>query len=1125
MKLLKSICAVLLSVLCLAQGMTGLAAFTATGGDSLETILNRRSPVEEPYDYISGGSISGDPVAASPDPLIQYRWDTTSGSDALQIFCMQPALAETDTPESFAGLETLTGDSPDLTVSAPGTIQLDFGTELAGWLEIDSPDLDGQITLGISEYNAPAFVNSGPQSPSKTAVPVQYGNTYRLELNSELYEGVRFGFINVTQVNQPFHITGVRVVCQVKPTNYNSSFDCDNALLNQIWYTAAYDVRVNLKQDYFAAILMDRGDRHSWTGDAYTAQAASLVAFGNYDFVLDNLRYTAQRSNGIESYELYWVESLIDYYQYSGDREGVRSLLPQATSRLDHAYEIYGKNPNLSFYGWDERLGAGFENPNNPETQQAYQMVAIGAWKHFAAVLGDLGETQLAKKYQGYAAEKTEALAADADWWQSFGIHANSDAINAGVFTQDQIEGVIETYYTDRVNRLSYSPFNQYFILEAMGDVGCYEEAIISILDLWGGQVEYGGTTFFETYRPSWNDVLEENDPVPNNQAGYTSLAHPWSAGVLSWMSEEILGIKPIQAGFRSFSVTPHLGSQLTRVSGDTFTPYGTVTVSLDTETGLCTVTVPEGTACDYAIPKAGKDILTVLMNGRRVNPDGEDAGYVYFTGLTPGNYEFSITYAGETPAYTPETITWPATVLGQEQVTAGNWGDRYGADGYLLCDYRGSDLSNLPDYVASVTTNKVQHQAWVNDTADPRALAENPYGIGSRNLGVWYSWNNVACNQTFTVDVTLKEQREYTVALYFVDWDQQDRVQAVELFDLKTLNLIAPVQLIRDFSGGAYLVFQYHDSVRFRIDQVRGDNAVLSGIFFGTPGETFSGEEGQTAIAVDDQDSAVSYTGSWTHDPMSGAYANTFSYSNQVGNTASYTFTGTGITFLSSLESNRGIAEIFLDGVSQGKVDLYAATTARQQPVFQAQDLPLEQHILQVAVTGEQNPAATGAYVDVDAFLVTAPRIYTLEEVAEALHLLPLASAEPQVRYSPVPPNFAVTLVDSDHLDIVALDGNVTLPEKATDVTLTLQLSGAGETIQKVLTIQVPAEPEHVTLLPGDLNGDGALSVTDVVLLRKAILANTAVADVPAGDLNGDSALTVTDVVLLRKAILAAGS
>ena len=123
----------------------------------------------------------------------------------------------------------------------------------------------------------------------------------------------------------------MRLVCQTKPVNYEGSFASDNELLNKIWYTAAYDVRANLKEDYLAAILVDRGDRHSWTGDAYLSQAASLAAFGNYDFILKNLRYTAVRSNGIESYELYWILSLIDYYEYSGDAAGTESLLSEAT--------------------------------------------------------------------------------------------------------------------------------------------------------------------------------------------------------------------------------------------------------------------------------------------------------------------------------------------------------------------------------------------------------------------------------------------------------------------------------------------------------------------------------------------------------------------------------------------------------------------------------------------------------------------------------------------------------------------------------------------------------------------------------------------------------------------------
>jgi alpha-L-rhamnosidase len=55
----------------------------------------------------------------------------------------------------------------------------------------------------------------------------------------------------------------------------------------------------------------------------------------------------------------------------------------------------------------------------------------------------------------------------------------------------------------------------------------------------------------------------------------------------------------------------------------------------------------------------------------------------------------------------------------------------------------------------------------------------------------------------------------------------------AVELFDLESRKLIAPVKVFRDLSGGAYAVYACRQSVRIRANQLRGDNAVLSGLFF----------------------------------------------------------------------------------------------------------------------------------------------------------------------------------------------------------------------------------------------------------------------------------------------------
>jgi hypothetical protein len=83
------------------------------------------------------------------------------------------------------------------------------------------------------------------------------------------------------------------------------------------------------------------------------------------------------------------------------------------------------------------------------------------------------------------------------------------------------------------------------------------------------------------------------------------------------------------------------------------------------------------------------------------------------------------------------------------------------------------------------------------------------------------------------TLTIGIEGTRDYQVALYFVDWDHKGRRQAVEMFDAKTLKMVAPAKIVNRFSGGTYLVYSYNKSAKFRFDKVRGDTVTLSGIFF----------------------------------------------------------------------------------------------------------------------------------------------------------------------------------------------------------------------------------------------------------------------------------------------------
>jgi len=822
----------------------GLARLVSPGAQAAaqNSAIWGRSPIPEPYAYISTGSFSGPAVPESPDPLVAYRWPDPKASDALEIFLLKPKAVSADPSGSFENLPSMTGPDPDVTVKGVGSIRLDFGLELAAWVEFDSPDCPGGVEMSISEYNEPG--------QDKTRAPVKHGGTYRLELNRELYDGVRFAWVHVKSLDRPWHIKGIRAVCQVKPTNYAGSFSCDDALLMKIWYASAYGVKASLCQDYFGAILMERGDRMSWTGDAHPSQAAALVAFGNTDFVKRNIDSTANLDNGIRSYALYWVLSLLDYYYYTGDAATLGRYVANACAKLDSAYGVFGTDPKLRFYGWDERLCAGFEiwfKPC-PEAQRAYEMLSIRAWRDFAAAMEIFGRPDLRDKYSSCARSRLAGLRKDGNWYSRLGLHSAADAVTTGLLTAAEREALFEKEFRDRVNRISLSPFNQYFIIQALAKLGKRDDALSTVRDMWGGMIRYGGTTTFEVFRPSWNSVIGPNDAVPNTQSGITSLCHPWGAGPVKWLNEEVLGIVPTSPGFATYDVMPHLGATLTRVSGTTPTPRGDIRASFDVASGDGAVSAPSGTLGRIGIPKAGKAITRITVSGR-LAWDGDfhpvsgiggavqDPEFVTFTSVEPGTYAFSTAYRGEAPAYREPPEEYAARFIRQDTATRGNWGGVYGRDGYVLCNYSldGRDKRSLPPYVTSLEyfrafpkAGRPDDTTWASGTSDTRALSPDPGNTAPRNA---------ACvsnsDQTMTLTVGIDGTRPYQVALYFVDWDDKGRRLAVEMFDADTLKLVAPIRLVSGFSGGAYLVYEYDRSVKFRFDKVRGDIVTLSGLFF----------------------------------------------------------------------------------------------------------------------------------------------------------------------------------------------------------------------------------------------------------------------------------------------------
>ena len=215
----------------------------------------------------------------------------------------------------------------------------------------------------------------------------------------------------------------------------------------------------------------------------------------------------------------------------------------------------------------------------------------------------------------------------------------------------------------------------------------------------------------------------------------------------------------------------------------------------------------------------------------------GEDADFVTLTAVQPGNYEFLVSYEGTTRPSVDAIEVFPVRFVGEDTATQGNWGRKYGTDGYVLPNYEGAgkDVRVLPAYVTSVVYDpeRCANTAWTTNTTDIRASARDRSNSGIRSAAAIYTKDPVPTYQTMFADIAISGTHDYTMALYFLDWDNTTRRVGVQIVDPQTLKQLAPVKVVRDFHAGKYLIYKYNRSVRVRIDTIKKPNATLSGIFF----------------------------------------------------------------------------------------------------------------------------------------------------------------------------------------------------------------------------------------------------------------------------------------------------
>jgi hypothetical protein len=115
----------------------------------------------------------------------------------------------------------------------------------------------------------------------------------------------------------------------------------------------------------------------------------------------------------------------------------------------------------------------------------------------------------------------------------------------------------------------------------------------------------------------------------------------------------------------------------------------------------------------------------------------------------------------------------------------------------------------------------------------------------------------------------------------------------------------------------------------------------------------------------VEQTEAGFTYGGSWQTITNNRASGNNYARSQTAGHTASYTFGGTWVTLGLFGTSISGKAELFLDGASQGVIDLYR----REDTAFSLRfdGLISATHTISLTVLGTANPKSGDEWVGID--------------------------------------------------------------------------------------------------------------------------------------------------------------
>ena len=490
-------------------------------------------------------------------------------------------------------------------VRGKGKILLDFGKELHGGVRIvtgfGTDALPVRISLGESASEAvmPLGAKGSTNNHALRDITVPLSCLSDMEF---FCSGFRFVYLEFLDERSEFRLKAINAVYIHNKRMQVGSFRCSDPIINKIYDTAAYTVQL-CAQDY----LWDgiKRDRLVWIGDIYPEMRALLSVCADDGCLEKSLDFVKKETplpgwmNAYPMYSMWWLIILSDYYKLTGNREYIlaqKEYIAQLLRQIDGCIcEDGAFDFGMNFVDWQTH--------------------------------GHVDEPEGVRNLCKICADRAQLLEQICDIREGTSENIRSKLERMGAEVQEKKQIVSMKYFANAElsakekeilvtgGAKGFSTFMSYFLLSALSEIASTSQAVAAMKEYYGGMLTMGATTFWEDFDVEWMHNASPIDRLPREgeidihgdygrfcYVGHRhSLCHGWSAGVIPFLVEKVLGVQIEEPGYKRVSINPDLAG-LEFAEANIPTPLGDLWVSCKRENGKQKVEVKAPTGCQINI-------------------------------------------------------------------------------------------------------------------------------------------------------------------------------------------------------------------------------------------------------------------------------------------------------------------------------------------------------------------------------------------------------------------------------------------------------------------------------------------------------------------------------------------